>query len=147
MARTRPSKEEVKNKKKRSLLGGKMARKQLRVKEVRRKKEQEQTKKPRRWHSGTVALRKIRKIQRSTDPLIKMKPFRDIVEYILHEHCTRADHKGWRKTLEALDSAREYIQNDLLGLLRTSNIINCANGKKTLDARSINTVLFARRNA
>ena len=41
--------------------------------------------KPRRWRPGTVALREIRKYQKSVDPLIRKIPFQRLVREIAYD--------------------------------------------------------------
>merc|ERR1712096_465123 len=45
-------------------------------------------KKPHRFRPGTVALREIRKYQKSTDLLIRKLPFQRLVRDIAHEYKT-----------------------------------------------------------
>jgi hypothetical protein len=50
------------------------------------------TKKPHRYRPGTVALREIRKYQKSVDRLIGKLPFRRLMREIVHEMCPSEDH-------------------------------------------------------
>jgi len=45
------------------------------------------TRKPRRYRPGTVALREIRKYQKSTDLLIRKLPFQRLVRELAHSLC------------------------------------------------------------
>ena len=64
--------------------GGKAPRKQLATKAARRSAPGG-VKKPHRYRPGTVALRHIRKYQRSTDLLIKKLPFQRLVREIAQD--------------------------------------------------------------
>jgi histone H3 len=127
----------------RSKTGGKQARKQLATKAARRSGNSRGVeKRPHRWRPGTVALRTIRHLQKdNTKPLIRAKPFRDIVQHVLTEHCRRPDYKGWRLSKETTDAIREYVETDNVKLMRAGMILACRNKKKTLDSNSINSVL------
>jgi hypothetical protein len=50
------------------------------------------TKKPHRYRPGTVALREIRKYQKSVERLIPKLPFRRLVREIVHELCPPKFH-------------------------------------------------------
>ena len=66
--------------------------------------------KARRYRPGTVALREIRKYQKSTDLLIRRKPFSRLVKEICAQVCydNNLRDKRFRKTaMEALQAAAE----------------------------------------
>ena len=63
--------------------GGKAPRKQLATKAARKSTPTTSSvKKPQRYHLGTIALRKIRKYQKSTQLLISKLPFQMLVKEI-----------------------------------------------------------------
>ena len=106
--------------------GGKAPRKQLKTKAAR-----EATggvKKPHRYRPGTVALREIRRFQKSTDLLIRKLPFQRVVREISYnEECNmikgeKSDPKRYMATsiLALQESAEAY----LVGLLEDTN--SCA---------------------
>lgn len=64
-----------------------------------------QVKRPMRYRSGTVALREIRKYQKSTDLLIKKVPFQRLVREIAQDFKTDLRFEG--RALEALQHASE----------------------------------------
>ena len=89
--------------------GGKAPRKQLAAAAARKTKPAEGgIRKPHRFRPGTVALREIRKLQKSTELLIRKKPFVRLVREIAQDIGG-----GWRfkpKAIEALEVACEdYI--------------------------------------
>ena len=70
-------------------------------------------KKPRRYRPGTVALREIRKYQKSTDLLIRKGPFQRLVREIAHDF--RSDTRFQSTALLALQEAAEAHLIDLFG--------------------------------
>ena len=69
--------------------GGKAPRKQLATKAARRNAPATGgIKKPHRYRPGTVALREIRKYQKSTELLIRKLPFQRLVREIAQDHKT-----------------------------------------------------------
>jgi len=57
-------------------------------------------KKPHRFRPGTVALREIRKYQKSTDLLIRKRPFQRLVREIAQDH--RPDYRWQSAALLAM---------------------------------------------
>mmetsp|Transcript_51971 Transcript_51971/g.161282 ORF Transcript_51971/g.161282 Transcript_51971/m.161282 type:complete len:137 (-) Transcript_51971:134-544(-) len=98
--------------------GGKAPRSQLAAKAARK-----QTpvaggiKKPHRYHPGTVALREIRKYQKSTDLLIRKLPFQRLVREIAQDFKT--DLKFQSQAVLALQEAAEAY---LVGLFEDTNL-------------------------
>lgn len=74
-------------------------------------------KKPHRYRPGTVALREIRKYQKSTEFLIRKAPFQRLVREI-----TQA-HKGdLRFQSSALGASQEASEAYLVGLFEDTNL-------------------------
>ena len=69
--------------------------------------------KRRRYRPGTLALREIRKYQKSTDLLIKRAPFIRLVKEILHKKLNKAEIRMQRIAVEALQEAAEYYITNL----------------------------------
>lgn len=69
-----------------------------------------------RWRPGTVALREIRKYQKSTEHLIRRAPFQRIVREIAQEY--RSDIRFQAVALAALQEASEAF---LTGLFQDAN--------------------------
>jgi len=65
--------------------GGKAPRRQLQTKAARKSVPVGGVRKPRRFRPGTVALREIRKHQKSTDLLIRKLPFSRLVREIAED--------------------------------------------------------------
>ena len=98
------------------MIGGKMARKQLATKGV-RINGVGGVKKPHRHRPGTVALREIRKYQKSTDLLIRKLPFQRLVREIAQEY--RNDLRFQSSAVLALQEAAEAY---LVGLFEDTNL-------------------------
>ena len=64
--------------------------------------------KKRHYRPGTLALREIRKYQKSTDLLIKKAPFIRLVKEIQHGKLGRTEIRMQRIAVEALQEAAEY---------------------------------------
>jgi histone H3 len=98
--------------------GGKAPRKQLATKAS---KKQALTnggvKKPHRYRPGTVALREIRKYQKSTQLLIRLLPFQRLVREIAQDFKT--DLRFQSSAILALQEASEAY---LVGLFEDSNL-------------------------
>jgi histone H3 len=74
--------------------------------------------KPYRYRPGTVALREIRKYQRSTDLLIKKAPFQRLVREIALDF--KPDLRFQHSAVEALQEAAEAY---LVGLFEDTNLL------------------------
>ncbi len=99
--------------------GGKAPRKQLATKVARMKARPQAggVKKPHRYRPGTVALREIRKYQRSTELLIRKLPFQRLVREIAQDFKT--DMRFQSHALLALQEASEAY---LIGLFEDTNL-------------------------
>ena len=74
-------------------------------------------KKPHRFRPGTVALREIRKFQKSTDLLIRKLPFQRLVREISQDYKT--DLRFQANAIAALQEASEAY---LVGLFEDTNL-------------------------
>ncbi|EPQ05797.1 Histone H3.1 [Myotis brandtii] len=91
--------------------GGKAPRKQLATKAARKMK------KPHRYRPGTVALREIRRYQKSTELLIRKLPFQRLVREIAQDFKT--DLRFQSSAVMALQEACEAY---LVGLFEDTNL-------------------------
>ena len=99
--------------------GGKAPRKQLATKSARASAPATGgVKKPHRYRPGTVALREIRKYQKSTDLLIRKLPFQRLVREIMTDSII-ADFRWQTTALLALQEASEAY---LVGLFEDTNL-------------------------
>ena len=99
--------------------GGKAPRKQLATKAARKSAPTSQggVKKPHRYRPGTVALREIRKYQKSTELLIRKLPFQRLVREIAQDFKT--DLRFQSSAVLALQEAAEAY---LVGLFEDTNL-------------------------
>ena len=98
--------------------GGKAPRKTIANKAARKSAPIEMSiKKPRRFRPGTVALREIRKFQKSTDLLIRKLPFQRVVREIAQQF--KSDLRFQSQAVLALQEASEAY---LVGLFEDTNL-------------------------
>ncbi|KAA8492817.1 histone H3 [Porphyridium purpureum] len=100
--------------------GGKAPRKHLAAKAARKSSVQQSSggvKKPHRYRPGTVALREIRKYQKSTELLIRKLPFQRLVREIAQDFKT--DLRFQSSAVLALQEASEAY---LVGLFEDTNL-------------------------
>ena len=97
--------------------GGKAPRKQLAAKSARKATPADGAKKKMRYRPGTVALREIRRYQKSTDLLLKKAPFQRLVREIAQEH--KNDLRFQSSAVMALQEASEAY---LVGLFEDTNL-------------------------
>ena len=74
-------------------------------------------KKPHRYRPGTVALREIRRYQKSTDLLIRKLPFQRVVKELAHEH---KDYLRFQSS--AMLALQEAAEAYLVGLYEDTNL-------------------------
>lgn len=102
----------------RKSVGGKAPREQLAAKAARKATPQAAgVKKPHRYRPGTVALREIRKYQKSTDLLIRKLPFQRLVREIAED--VKPDLCFQSQAVLALQEAAEAY---LVGLFEDTNL-------------------------
>lgn len=113
MARTKQTaRKQTGSKAPRKQLGSKAARKSAPISNV-----SGGVKKPHRYRPGTVALREIRKFQKSTDLLIRKLPFQRLVREIAQEY--KSDLRFQSQAVLALQEAAEAY---LVGLFEDTNL-------------------------
>ena len=82
--------------------------------------------KPRRYRPGTVALREIKKYQKSTELLIRKLPFQRLVREIVYQMMNTT----WRFTPQALLALQEAAESFLVNMFDQCNHI-AIHGKRT----------------
>lgn len=109
----------IKQTARKSTIGGSKApRNQITTKAARKTTiNQSLLKRPRRFRPGTVALREIRKYQKSTDLLIRKLPFQKLVRQISQNF--KADLRFQSQSILALQEASEAY---LVGLFEDTNL-------------------------
>ena len=109
----------------RSSTGGKAPRKQLATKAARLSAPRAGgVKKPKRYRLGTVALREIRRYQKSTDLLIKKAPFQRLVREIAQDF--KSDLRFQSTAVLCLHEAAEA---HLIGVFEDTNLA-CIHAKR-----------------
>jgi len=79
--------------------------------------------KPRRWRPGTVALREIKKYQKSTELLIRKLPFQRFVREIANDQVSMQKYPdGMRWQSQAVIAVQEAAEAYIVGLLEDSNL-------------------------
>ncbi|KAJ3517556.1 hypothetical protein NLJ89_g418 [Agrocybe chaxingu] len=81
------------------------------------RKQASQVKKPHRFRPGTVALREIRRYQKSTELLIRKLPFQRLVREIAQNYKTELRFKG-----AAVMALQEAAEAYLVGLFEDTNL-------------------------
>ena len=84
-------------------------------------------KKPHRYHPGTVALREIRRYQKSTDLLIRKLPFQRLVREIVQD--ISSDPQGLRIQASALLALQEAAEAYLVNVFEDANLA-CIHAKR-----------------
>jgi histone H3 len=101
--------------------GGKAPRGQLATKAARKKNPSHAgVKKPRRYRPGTVALKEIRKYQRSADLLIRKIPFQRLVREIAQDVPTTIPNLRFQSS--AILALQEASEAYLVGLFEDTNL-------------------------
>jgi histone H3 len=95
--------------------GGKAPRKQLATKAARKSATEDQSqsaKKPQKFRVGTVALREIRKYQKSSELLLRKEPFRRMVRFI-----SMGMNKDIRFQRRSIDAIQENLESFITSVL------------------------------
>jgi histone H3/H4 len=86
-------------------------------------------KRPHRYRPGTVALKEIRKYQRSTEMLIRKLPFARLVRQVCDDHFTPPDVEALRWQGKALEALQEAAEAYLVKLFEDANLC-CIHAKR-----------------
>jgi histone H3/H4 len=89
-------------------------------------------KKPHRYRPGTVALREIRKYQKSTELLIPRSPFQRLVREIVQEYI-----KDTRFTRQSLTAMQEAAEKYLVDVFEWCNLAAIHAKRSTIQPRDI----------
>eukprot|EP00741_Cyanophora_paradoxa_P003973 tig00000743_g3860.t1 len=125
--------------------GGKAPRKKLATKAARRSAPAAGgVKKPHRYRPGrTVALREIRKYQKTTNPLIPYAPFKRLVQEIGSEIAKEKNEEGadpkieLRWTREAIECLREASEMQLIKHFEEANLLAIHRRRITIQPKDI----------
>jgi len=97
-------------------------------------------KKTHRFRPGTVALREIRRYQKSTDLLTRKLPFMRLVREIAQDFGAGE----WRFEAAALQSLQEAAESFLVDLLSDTNLVTIMNNKVTIMPKHMQLVMALR---
>jgi histone H3 len=96
------------------------------------KKAKKSEKKPQRYRPGQLALKEIRRYQRSTELLIRLAPFQRLVREIAQTY-----HRDLRFTASALAVFQEAAESYLVGLFEDTNLCSIHAKRVTIMPRDI----------
>jgi len=96
-------------------------------------------KKPHRFRPGTVALREIRRYQKSSDLLMRKMPFYRLVREIAEDF-----HRDLRFTGTALSALQEASESFLVHLFEDVNYVTIDKKKVTISPREMKLVMALR---
>ncbi|CAL4150863.1 unnamed protein product [Meganyctiphanes norvegica] len=117
MARTKQTaRKSTGSKPPRKHLAGNAARREATGKTL-KETEHGKVKKPHRYRPGTVALREIRRYQKSTELLIRKAPFQRLVREIAQDY-----NSDLRFKVNALSALQECCESYLTGLFEDTNL-------------------------
>lgn len=102
----------------------------------------ENKKKPHRFRPGSVALRQIRKYQKSTDLLLRKQPFQRVVKKIVKDLYPDKDYRWQSNAILALQEACESY---IVGLFEDANECAIHAKRVTVMGKDIQLALRIRR--
>ena len=119
--------------------GGKALRKQLATKAARSSAPSTGgVKKPQRYRPGTVALREIRRYQRSTELIFRKLPFQRFVREVAQDYAYFGkDDPGLRFQGSAVLALQEAAEAYLVGLFEDTNLLAIHAKRTTIMAKDI----------
>ena len=91
------------------------------------------TKRPHRYRPGTVALREIRRYQKSADLLIKKLPFQRVVRMVAQEQG--GDEMRWQSL--AVEAMQHAAESYLVHLLEDANLCAIHSKRVTVQPKDI----------
>ena len=103
-------------------------------------------KKPQRYRPGTVALREIRKYQKSVDLLIPMVSFQRLVREIIQDECRNRKIDMKRIQSTALLALQEATEHYLVNLFKNSQIAAIHANRVTVLPSDIQLVRYFKDN-
>ena len=90
-------------------------------------------KKPHRYRPGTMALREIRRYQKSTKLLIRKLPFQRLVREIARDFGVG----DWRFTADAIKAFQEAAEAYLVGIFKDTNLCAIHAKRVTIQPKDI----------
>jgi histone H3 len=108
---------------------------------IQQQEQKSKTKRCKRFHPGTVALREIRKYQKSTQNLIRKLPFQRLVREMMANFGTNMDMRIKSTALAALHDATEAY---LVGVFQDANLCALHANRVTIMPRDMQLALRIR---
>ena len=105
------------------------------------RKPEGKVKKPYRYRPGTVALRQIRKYQKSTELLIRKLPFQRLVKEVVRELYPTADYRFQSTAVLALQEASESF---LVSMFDDVNCIAIHGKRVTIQVKDVHVQIWKR---
>ena len=125
----------------RKTTGGNTPRKQLATKAARKSAPSPAgVKKPHRYRPGTVALREIRRYQKSTENLFRKKSF----QLLVREICFDVTNKELRFQASAMLALQETSESFLVGVMEDTNLCAIHAKRVTIMPKDIQLALRIR---
>lgn len=93
-------------------------------------------KKPHRYRPGTVALREIRRFQKSTDLLIKKLPFQRLARHLSDLHVAPGA-PSFRMQTNALIALQEATEAYAVGLYEDTNLTTIHRNRQTIAPKDL----------
>jgi histone H3 len=97
------------------------------------------TKRAHRWRPGTVALREIRKFQKSTELLVQRAPFQRLVREL-----AAAQKEGLRFQSSAVQAIQEATESYVISLLADTNLCAIHTRRVTIQPKDVQLALRLR---
>jgi len=97
------------------------------------------TKRAHKWRPGTVALREIRKFQKSTELLIQRAPFQRLVREL-----AAAQKEGLRFQSSAVQAIQEATESYVISLLADTNLCAIHTRRVTIQPKDVQLALRLR---
>ncbi|KAK8152096.1 histone H3-like centromeric protein cse-4 [Phyllosticta citrichinensis] len=99
--------------------------------------------KPRRYRPGTVALKEIRRYQKTTNLLVCKLPFARLVREVAHDMIAPGNHLRWQASaIEALQEAAEMY---IVQLMEDTNLCAIHAKRVTITQKDIQLARRIRR--
>lgn len=95
-------------------------------------------KKPHRWRPGTVALREIRRYQKTTDLLIRKLPFARCVREVAQDFASMSSFpNGVRFQTQSVMALQEALEAYVVSLFEDTNLETIHRGRQTVAPKDL----------
>eukprot|EP01064_Diplonema_japonicum_P013963 TRINITY_DN214_c0_g1_i2.p1 TRINITY_DN214_c0_g1~~TRINITY_DN214_c0_g1_i2.p1 ORF type:complete len:143 (+),score=63.14 TRINITY_DN214_c0_g1_i2:58-486(+) len=111
----------------------KKSKKTKKEKKSKKSKKEESSEGKRRWRPGTVALREIFKLQKTSKLLLQKAPFQRLVRETMNNYKTGLSFKP-----SALEAVQEATESYMVGLFQAAVMMQIHRKKQTLNHLDLN---------